>query len=158
MAIPLSGEVGHGTTLGLLAVEPFAGLAYVHVNTGGFLETGGLAALSGTGNSENVGYSTLGARAATAIMLANGTALVPRASVAWQHAFGDVTPAAGVAFQSTGAAFSVAGVPIARGSALVEAGSDLRFSPNAKIGVAYTGALAAHAQTHAVKGGFTWNF
>jgi outer membrane autotransporter protein len=152
------GEVAHGTTLGRLAVEPFAGLAYVHVGTGGFLENGGLAALSGAATTENVGYSTLGARAASAIMLANGTALVPRASVAWQHAFGDVTPAAGVAFQSVGAAFSVAGVPIARDSALVEAGSDLRFSPNAKIGVAYSGALAAHARTNGVKGGFTWNF
>jgi outer membrane autotransporter protein len=152
------GEMGHGVALGPLAVEPFAGLAYVHLRTGGFLETGGLAALSGTSNTENVGYSSLGARAASVVMLANGTALVPRASVAWQHAFSDVTPTAGLAFQSTGVAFSVAGVPIARDSALVEAGTDLRFSPNAKVGIAYTGALAAHAQTHAVKGGFTWNF
>jgi hypothetical protein len=50
-------------------------------------------------------------------------ALTPRASVAWQHAFGDVNPAAALAFQSTGAAFSVAGVPVARDAAQVEAGS-----------------------------------
>jgi uncharacterized protein with beta-barrel porin domain len=69
-----------------------------------------------------------------------------------------VTPALGLAFQSTGAAFSVAGVPIARNTALVEGGLDWRVSPQAKLGAYYQGALAAHAQTHAIKGVFTWGF
>jgi outer membrane autotransporter protein len=100
----------------------------------------------------------LGFRAATVVPLANGTVLVPRGTLQWQHAFGDVTPTAALAFQSTGAAFSIAGVPIARDAALVEAGFDWRFSPWAKLGAFYQGELAAHAQTHAVKGAFTWGF
>ena len=152
------GEIGYGMTLNHLAVEPLAGLAYVHVRDGSFLESGGAAALSGSSTHENIGYSFLGFRAATVLPLANGTALVPRASVQWQHAFGDVTPSVGLAFQGTGAAFSVAGVPIARDSALIETGFDWRFSPRAKLGAFYVGELAAHAQTHAIKGGFTWNF
>ena len=76
----------------------------------------------------------------------------------WQHAFGDINPTAAVAFQSTGTAFSVAGVPIARDAALVEGGLDLRFNRTMKVGITYTGELAAHAHTHGVKGGFTWNF
>jgi outer membrane autotransporter protein len=144
--------------VGRLAVEPFAGLAWVRTATNGFLETGGLAALSAGSTKDSVGYSSLGLRAATDIMLANGTAIVPRAAVAWQHAFDSVTPTAAVAFQSTGAAFSVAGVPIAREAALVEGGLDLRFTPHSKIGAAYTGELANHVQAHAVKGGFTWDF
>ena len=90
--------------------------------------------------------------------LANGTVLVPRATVAWQYAFGDVTPSAALAFQGTGTAFSVAGVPIARNSALVDAGFDWRFTPQAKLGLSYLGELAADAQTHAIKGAFTWDF
>ena len=90
--------------------------------------------------------------------LANGTVLIPRGMLQWQHAFGDVTPATGLAFQGTGAAFSVAGIPIARDTALVEGGFDWRFAPQAKLGAFYQGELAAHAQTHAVKGGFTWDF
>jgi subtilase-type serine protease len=90
--------------------------------------------------------------------LANGTALVPRISAQWQYAFGDVTPAAGLAFQGTGAAFSVAGVPIARNTALIETGFDWRFSPQAKLGAFYQGELASHAQAHAFKGTFTWDF
>jgi outer membrane autotransporter protein len=152
------GEVGYGMTLGSVAVEPLAGLAYVHVHDNSFAESGGAAALSGASARENLGYSFLGARAATVIPLANGTALVPRASVQWQYAFGDVTPVSALAFQGTGTGFSVAGVPIARNTALVEAGFDWRFSPWAKLGAFYQGELAAHAQTHAVKGGLTWNF
>jgi outer membrane autotransporter protein len=152
------GEVGYGLTFNRVAVEPLAGLAYVHLRDGSFLESGGVAALSGASAKENIGYSFLGFRAATAVPLANGTVLVPRGTLQWQHAFGDVTPSAALAFQSTGAAFSIAGVPIARDAALVEAGFDWRFSPWAKLGAFYQGELAAHAQTHAVKGAFTWGF
>ena len=41
------GEVGYGMAFGHVAVEPLAGLAYVHVRDGSFLESGGVAALSG---------------------------------------------------------------------------------------------------------------
>ncbi len=152
------GEVGHGMALGHVALEPFAGLAYVYLRDGSFLESGGVAALSASRTSENIGYSSLGLRAATAVPLANGTVLVPRGSVQWQYAFGDVTPTSVLAFQSTGAAFSVAGLPIARNSALVEAGFDWRFGPWAKLGAFYQGELAPHAQAHALKGAFTWDF
>jgi outer membrane autotransporter protein len=85
-------------------------------------------------------------------------ALIPRASVAWQHAFGSVTPVAALAFQSTGTAFDVAGVPLVRDAALVEAASDLRLTPHATIGLSYAGQLADRAHDHSVKGNFTWRF
>ena len=152
------GEVGYGMAFGSVAVEPLAGLAYVHVRDGSFLESGGVAALSGSSANENTGYSFVGVRAATLVPLANGTMLVPRGTLQWQHAFGDVAPTSALAFQGTGAGFSVAGIPIARDTALVEAGFDWRFAPQAKLGAFYQGELAAHAQTHAVKGAFTWDF
>jgi outer membrane autotransporter protein len=152
------GELGYGMTFGGIAAEPYAGLAWVHLDTRSFTETGGVSALAGTGNTDDVGYSTLGARAASYYLLQNGMALIPRASVAWQHAFGAVTPAAALAFQSTGAAFGIAGVPIARDAALVEAGGDLQLTAHAKVGVSYAGQLAHSAHDHSVKGNFTWRF
>jgi outer membrane autotransporter protein len=59
------GELGYGMTFGGIAAEPFAGLAWVHLDTRGFTETGGVSALTGTGNKDDIGYSTLGLRAAT---------------------------------------------------------------------------------------------
>lgn len=144
--------------LGRLAAEPFGGLAYVWLNNDGFSETGGAAALAGAHNVDNLGYSTLGLRLATLYALPNGTTLAPRATAAWQHAFGSTMPTTTLAFQAGGTPFSIAAVPLARDSALVEGGFDLRLNPRAKLGVAYTGELAPSAQSHAVKGSFTWNF
>jgi outer membrane autotransporter protein len=152
------GELGYGLTFGAIAAEPFAGLAWVHLDTASFTETGGVSALAGSGNRNDVGYSTLGARVATYYLLQNGMALIPRASVAWQHAFGDVTPTAALSFQSTGSGFNILGVPIARDTALVEAGGDLQLTAQAKIGVSYAGQLANSAHDHSVKGNFTWRF
>jgi fibronectin-binding autotransporter adhesin len=152
------GELGYGMTFGSIAAEPYAGLAWVHLDTRSFTETGGVSALAGTGNKDDVGYSTLGARAATYYPLQNGMALIPRASVSWQHAFGAVTPTAALAFQSTGAAFGIAGVPLARDAALVEAGGDLQLTAHAKVGISYAGQLAHGAHDHSVKGNFTWRF
>jgi outer membrane autotransporter protein len=117
-----------------------------------------VSALASTDNRDDVGYYTLGMRVATYYLLQNGMALIPRASVAWQHAFGDVTPTAALSFQSIGAGFNILGVPIARDAALVEAGGDLQLTAQAKIGVSYAGQLANSAHDHSVKGNFTWRF
>ena len=85
-------------------------------------------------------------------------ALTPRASVAWQHAVGDVTPSAALAFQSIGTPFTVNGVPIARDAALASAGADLRVTRQVTVGVAYVGNLASNAQDNSVKGMFSWKF
>jgi outer membrane autotransporter protein len=80
------GEVGYGMALGNFALEPLAGLAYVHLRNGSFNESGGAAALTGSATHENLGYSSLGLRLASIMPLSNGTVLVPRATVAWQYA------------------------------------------------------------------------
>lgn len=152
------GEAGYGVSFGQIAVEPFAGAAYVRVHDAAFAENGGIAALSGSASNENIGYSSLGVRAATLWTLPNGTVLNPHAAVTWQHAFGDVAPTAALAFQSSGAAFSVGSVPIAADSALVEGGVDWRITAQVKLAVEYQGELAQHAQVHTAKGKFTWAF
>ena len=154
----LFGEAGYGLALGPVAAEPFAGLAWVHVATASFAETGGAAALSGAAGTADVGYGWLGARFATSVALADGAMLIPRASVAWQHALADPAPAASLTLQATGTSFTVFGVPIARDQAVIEGGFDLRLSPSLKLGLSYVGELARGAQDHSAKGSFTWNW
>ena len=151
------GEIAYPMAAGRVALEPFAGLSYVQVDTDSFKERGELAALRGSGNDEDVTYSTLGLRAATTMQAWN-MMVTPHVSAAWQHAFDDVTPGAALAFTSTGIGFGVTGVPLAEDSLLIEAGLDLNLSPTATLGVSYSGLLASDLQDNAVKGRLTWLF
>jgi outer membrane autotransporter protein len=143
--------------MGPAALEPFAGLAFVHVDTDSFHERGGVAALKGSGGNEDVGYSTLGLRAATTWHLSD-MVVTPHASAAWQYAFDNLTPDAALIFSSMGTGFAVTGVPLARNSALIDVGFDLNLDPTLTLGVSYTGQFANDLQDNAVKGRFTWVF
>ena len=153
------GEAGYGFALANIAVEPFAGAAWVRVHTDAGAERALLAGLNFASANLEVGYSTLGLRAASLVPLANGMVLVPRASVAWQHAFGSVGASDVLAFQAAPASpFTISGVPIARDAALLEAGLDLALNAHATIGASYTGQLAGGVSDHAAKGKFSWRF
>ncbi|WP_156410316.1 autotransporter domain-containing protein [Bosea sp. Root381] len=115
------GELGYRIDLARIALEPFAGLAYVNLRTDGFREIGGAAALTARSRTTGVGYTTLGLRASSNFAL-SGMDLTLRGALAWRHAFGDVDPQATLAFAGS-APFSTAGVPIAKNAALLEAGA-----------------------------------
>jgi len=151
-------EVAYPTSMGGMAVEPFGGLAYVSVDTEAFKEHGGsLASLRGRGTDQDVGYSTLGLRAASTMHW--GAMLVtPHISAAWQYAFDDVKPGASLAFATTGIGFGITGVPLAENSALIDAGLDLALGPNTTAGVSYSGQFGDGVQDNAVKGRFAWLF
>lgn len=89
--------MGYGFAFGKAALERFAGGASVSVRTDAATERGGLAALNIASTSFDVGYSSLGMRAASIVPFANGMMLIPRATLAWQHAFNTLTPAATLA-------------------------------------------------------------
>jgi fibronectin-binding autotransporter adhesin len=152
------GEIGYGLALGpTAALEPFAAIAYVNLDTDRFTETGGAASLTG-GTTLDATFTTLGLRGATVLGFANGMAVTGRGTLGWRHALGDATPEMSLAFASGGIPFTIAGAPLAKNSAVVEAGLDLAVTANAKLGVVYSGQLADTAQDHAVKGNFLLRF
>ncbi len=153
----LFGEMAYPMQMWGMGVEPFAGLAYVSVDSDTFHERGGsLASLRGDAD-EDVGYSTLGVRAAQTMQW-SAMLVTPHLSVAWQHAFDDVTPDAALAFASTGTGFTVYGVPLAQDSALLDTGIDLALGPRTTAGVSYSGQFGDRVTDNAVKGRFTWLF
>ena len=153
----LFAEVAYPMLYGASAVEPFAGLSYVHVDSDGFTESGPLAGLTSGGADQNVGVSLLGMRAGTTFPV-HGLTVTPHGSLAWQYAFGDVTPEQALAFASTGIGFGIAGVPIARSSALIQGGIDLNLDEDLVVGVNYTGQLADDFNDNSVQGRFNWRF
>ena len=152
------GEVGYGMSLGNIASEPFAGLAWVHLNTDGFSETGGAAALTAPSQSLDTTFATLGVRAATVLGLMDSTKMTVHGTLGWRHAFGDLTPEMALAFASSGVPFTIGGVPIADNSLIVDAGLDFDVAANAKLGISYSGQLATDAQDNAVLGNLLVQF
>jgi outer membrane autotransporter protein len=155
------GELGYRidlgqSALGQVALEPFAGLAYVVLNSDRFTERGEAAALSAGSGDTSLGYTTLGLRAATTTRLA-GMDVTLRGGLGWRHAFGDVDPKTTLAF-SGGTPFSIAGLPIAENAALVEAGLDVALGTNVTLGASYTAQLADDAQDHAFKANLAVRF
>ncbi|MBD9628100.1 autotransporter-associated beta strand repeat-containing protein [Ensifer sp. ENS06] len=132
------GELGYGIAMSGAWFEPFANLAHVSVHSDDFIEKGGAAALSSKDDTTDTTMTTLGLRASTTFDL-NGAAVTVKGMAGWRHAFGDLLPLSTMRFVGGGDAFSIAGVPIARDVAVVEAGLDYALSPTATLGVTYAG-------------------
>jgi outer membrane autotransporter protein len=154
----LFGEIAYPTQMGGVELEPFAGLAFVSVESGGFREKGGPeASLRTRGIDQDVGYTTVGLRAAKTMMW-GAMAVTPQIEAAWLHAFDDVTPGASLAFATTGLGFAIDGVPLAEDSALLDAGLNFAISERLSAGVSFTAQYAEKFSDNGVKGRFTWLF
>ncbi|WP_198666170.1 autotransporter outer membrane beta-barrel domain-containing protein [Tropicimonas sp. IMCC34043] len=152
-------EIGYGVALRDIALEPFAGLAWVNVDTDSFTESGADAGLKGSSSSSDVGYGTIGVRAATNVELSGGKALIARGSLAWQNAFGDLTPQQDFAFNAaSGSDFTVSGVPLAENTALVELGIDVLISRQGSVGISYVGQFAEDVSSSVLQADVTWRF
>ncbi len=147
--LQLFGEFGYGMKAGDFAFEPFASLAYVNVHTNGFTETGGAAALAVHGSSNAVTFTTLGIRAATDFEI-GPTRATMRGMIGWRHGFGDVTPTVAQSFAGS-SVFSIAGAPVARDAATLEAGLDFAMTPRATLGLSYRGQLGTKTRDHGVR-------
>lgn len=150
------GELAYGVNMGATRFEPFANLAYVNLHTDGFSERGGAGALTSSSSNTDATFTTLGLRASSTFEL-NGASLTAKGALGWRHAFGGVTPISTMRFGG-GDAFTVAGVPIARNAAVIEAGLDLALTPNAALGVSYGGQFGSGISDQSVKANFNVKF
>lgn len=148
-SVQIFGEAGYTMDTAIAVFEPFAGLAYTHLETDDFDEDGTVAALSGLGDSTDVTTTTLGLRASRQFLF-GGTALTASGMIGWRHAFGDITPEANLAFAG-GDIFLNKGLPVAENALALEAGLDVDFTPNAKFGVHYNGQIGDGFTDNAVK-------
>jgi outer membrane autotransporter protein len=144
----LFGEMGYRVALGIGSVEPFVGLTGLRLHNSSFAEQGGTAALSGESKSRDFGWSTLGVR--TTI----GAADAPVAfhlRMGWQHALSGRAVASDLAFAGGGKGFTVEGAPLARNSALADAGIAWRAAPRLTLGLGYAGTIADQGKDHSVR-------
>jgi outer membrane autotransporter protein len=140
------GEAGYRFGTDALAFEPFAGLAYVHTTTNRFSETGGAAALTAARSATSTTFSTLGLRAFSQFEL-GGMQATARGMVGWRHALSCAAATTRFNFAG-GTGFSVSGTPVAKDTALVEAGLDLAIRENVSFGLSYDGQYSRRTQEH----------
>lgn len=149
-------EAGYNIKTAKVDFEPFAGLAYANLRSGGFSETGGTAALSGAVSNNDVTYTTLGLHASTELSFGFADTRL-RGTAAWRHAYGDITPVSTSA--SAGAnIFDISGLPIARDAALLAAGFDMDIAQNTTIGLSYQGQIASRVQDHGLRANLNVRF
>ncbi|PSJ56456.1 hypothetical protein C7I85_24570 [Mesorhizobium soli] len=152
----LFGELGYGINAGAVTFEPFANLAYVNLHTDGFAEKGGVAALTANSGNTDTTFSTLGLNLSSDIML-GGLKATASGSLGWRHAFGGIKPVSAMALAGS-SDFSIAGAPIVRDAAVINAGLDLAVSPNAVLGVSYSGQLGSGIADNSIRGDFKLSF
>ena len=147
-------DLSYRIDLSAVALEPFVNLAYVNLRTGGYRERRGRAACGRPDERDDL----LDPGRAGHVALRTGRCAGRAAgSLGWRHATGDVKPRAAQAF-SAGESFTVAGVALARNSAVIEAGLDLQATRKTRVGLAYQGLLSGSARDHGVRANLTVRF
>ncbi|MEP7453080.1 autotransporter domain-containing protein [Phyllobacterium sp. SB3] len=148
--VQVFGELGYEIVTPYATLEPFAAARHVHVRTNSFSEDGAVSNLSGEGSSTDLTITTLGLRASHQFTLSESTTLTARGMLGWTHGFGDVTPEASLALNSS-AGFTVEGAGIAKDAAIIEAGFDIGIGRATTIGLSYTGQFSSQSHDNAIK-------
>ena len=136
-------EAGYKAQVGGLMLEPFAGVSHTNLDTSGFSETGGGAALTVSSDSDNTNFATLGVRGAMAL---SDTAHM-RGMAGVRYAFGDIEPSS-IATFSSNPVFTATGAPTAKYALVTEFGIGAQLSENSFFGVTYKGRYGEGTDNH----------
>lgn len=133
------------------AVQPWAQLAWVRLDSRDYAEEGGLAALRVRGAVDQRVFSTLGVQALRVIPAPHGAARM-HARLGWQAMIG-ATDLVSTQFFRTGQigqTFQAGGQPLARHALQLEFGVDAPIAPGVRLGMGYTGQIQAGGPQHGV--------
>ncbi|WP_432219616.1 autotransporter domain-containing protein [Pseudomonas kribbensis] len=152
------GEAAYRLNVQLLALEPFANLAYVHLDSDGFTEKGDAAALKSNGDQRDAVLSTLGVRAIKTINLSGSQKLDVSGRLGWQHSLTEIESEQHLRFASGSAPYSVESSPLVRDAALVGVQASLALSRDVRVNLDYNGQLASREKSHGVGLSLNWQF
>jgi len=138
-------EAGYRMTASGGHAEPFVNLTALRVETDGFVETGGPAALTGEASENDILMSTLGVRFETNRM----GAFSLRGAAGWRHAWGDLEPA-GVHTFDGGDPFTILGAAHSEDAAVANVEAQWRLRPNMTVGIAVDTVLGSDHSAHGI--------
>lgn len=141
-----------------LELEPFAGLAYVHVASDDFRERGSAAALEGGDDNLDAAFTTLGLRAKRHFELDAERRLALSGTLGWRHNLSDTTPQRHLAFASGSQPFNVESVALSRDAALLGVDASLAVNREVSVRLGYNGLLGSREKDHGVGLAVDWRF
>ncbi len=140
-----------------VTLQPFANLAYVNLDTNGFRETGGDAALSTTGSNDNaIATSIIGVRWSRE-WPENDLPIALSGMLGWRHLAGDVTPYSSLAFTG-GVPFVVEGAEMPRDSLVARLGVSAKLSKSVRVTLSYSGEFGKGLHSNAAEMSVVANF
>ncbi|CRM65941.1 Extracellular serine protease precursor [Pseudomonas sp. 24 E 13] len=151
-------EAAYRIHLQPLALEPFANLAYVHLDSDAFHEKGAAAALERGDDRRDAVLGTLGVRALKTLALNDHQQLELSGSLGWQHSLTAVESEEHLAFVAGGPSFAVRSAPLLRDAALVGLQASLALSPSTRVNLDYNGQLGGREKTQGVGLSLNWQF
>ncbi len=144
-----------------LELEPFARMTYVSYQQGAFREHGGLTALNVRGQQSNLGYSTVGLKAASSFDLGS-VVFSTHGSLAYRRAFGALRGTARERFNQAGGGvgydMSVIGTPISADTAVVNTGVSAHLARDLTVQLDYIGQYGNHLTTSGGTGKISYKF
>ncbi|MDP2146852.1 MAG: autotransporter domain-containing protein, partial [Pseudomonas sp.] len=151
-------EAAYRLNLQALALEPFANLAYVHLDSESFHEKGDAAALQRGSDRRDATLSTLGLRALKTVPLNDRQQLELSGSLGWQHSLTPVESEEHLAFVAGGPSFAVQSAALQRNAALVGLKASLALSETTRVNLDYSGQLGAKENNQGVGLSLDWQF
>lgn len=152
----LFGDVAWTVDMDDLTVQPFANLAHISLHTDGLNENGGAAALTASGDTNNISLSTLGMRW-TARLRDGDVPVVASGMLGWRRAAGDLTPNSVFSFEG-GSPFVLEGMTMPRDTMLIKAGITAQISKAASLSLAYAGEFASGFRSNAAYANLSVDF
>ena len=152
-------EAGWQFAAGDWSFEPYLQYAHVELDTDGFSEDGGAAALTLQSSDARVDLTTAGLRFGTALRSSDQAQswLAFRGNLGYRYAGGDQVQSARAAWQGM-EAFTVRSPAITDEAILVELGFAARTSANSMFEVGYSGLLSDDARDHGANARFSLQF
>jgi len=151
-------EAAYRLNLQALALEPFANLAYVHLDSDSFHEKGDAAALERGSDRRDAVLSTLGLRALKTFNLNDHQQLDVSGSLGWQHSLSAVESEEHLAFVAGGPSFAVESSPLLRDAALVGVQASLALNKTTRVNLDYNGQLGGREKNQGVGLSLNWQF
>ena len=141
------GEVSNDMAkAGNVQIEPFARLAYAWAHSDAFAETGGIAALSGAKQSNDLRMATLGLRGA---YVAGDTTL--SGSAAWLRSAGDLSAPTTLSMAGVDTPYEVNSAALDEDAVELAAQASVDLAPDMTLAGGYSGTIGKNNATHGVR-------